>query len=495
MPLSSKDHSGGVPGNASGGREVIGGKVYGTIFMGPESERETTLGKLYNAAQREQWNRQTENEYMERVRARATDRVRELLLQARRRGEALEAEARERAERIAHEAEGIRAEAVRDRERAAEELRQAESTRQQAETRLSTAHETGLAEGRAQAREELVQAREELGNATGAVLISIQEQCGAIFEAWRKDLAALVREVAEKGTGLVIRAERAEVLAALLDQSMRALLDKRSFSVRVNPEDADLVADILSDARHVNSRVSVWETVRDPSLEPGSLVVESESALVDNSRAARFSAVDEVLSHLEIPESKADHNAAETVTRTLLHSLRGAGVDVTEEGAEPSEGSVRDSSSEDVASVEKRPEPEEDALPAASSEAAVSAADNGKSGETPAETSAVSGSATEEVREETLPVPELSVRDEPESEAASSAVPGSMAETDKGGSSPVAPESAPDHGELAGTEASELVDAFLGDPGADGHPLPDIVADELLADMGFGPEKERHSNG
>lgn len=109
------------------------------------------------------------------------------------------------------------------------------------------------------------------------VLISIQEQCGAIFEAWRKDLAALVREVAEKGTGLVIRAERAEVLAALLDQSMRALLDKRSFSVRVNPEDADLVADILSDARHVNSRVSVWETVRDPSLEPGSLVVESES--------------------------------------------------------------------------------------------------------------------------------------------------------------------------------------------------------------------------
>ena len=70
-----------------------------------------------------------------------------------------------------------------------------------------------------------------------------------------------------------------------------------------------------------------------------------------------------------------------------------------------------------------------------------------------------------------------------------------MAETDKGGSPPVAPESAPDHGELAGTEARELVDAFLGDPGADGHPLPDIVADELLADMGFGPEKERHSNG
>lgn len=55
---------------------------------------------------------------------------------------------------------------------------------------------------------------------------------------------------------------------------MRALLDKRSFAVRVNPEDAELVGDILSDARHVNPRVSTWEVDRDPSLEPGSLVVE-----------------------------------------------------------------------------------------------------------------------------------------------------------------------------------------------------------------------------
>ena len=81
MPSSNSNRT--LPG----GREIIGGKVYGTIFMGPESERETTLDKLYTASQREQWNRQTENEYMERVRARATERVRDLLLQARRRCE------------------------------------------------------------------------------------------------------------------------------------------------------------------------------------------------------------------------------------------------------------------------------------------------------------------------------------------------------------------------------------------------------------------------
>ena len=43
------------------------------------------------------------------------------------------------------------------------------------------------------------------------------------------------------------------------------------------------------------------------------------------------------------------------------------------------------------------------------------------------------------------------------------------------------------------TEASELVDAFLGDQSGSDHHLPDIVADELLADMGFAPETKQHS--
>lgn len=49
----------------------------------------------------------------------------------------------------------------------------------------------------------------------------------------------------------------------------------------------------------------------------------------------------------------------------------------------------------------------------------------------------------------------------------------------------------PDHAALAGSEASELVDAFLGgSDGEAGHPLPDMVADELLADMGFASEQK-----
>lgn len=484
MPSSSNGHSGIAPSEGvsresghAGGREVIGGKVYGTIFMGPQSDRETTLERLYKATQREQWSKQTENDYMERVRARATDRVRELLLQARRRGETLENEARERAEQIISEAETIRAEAAREHKEAAEKLRQAES-------RLQTAHETGLAEGRSQARAELAQAREELANATGAVLIGIQEQCAAIFGAWRHDLAALVREVAEKGAGFVIRADRAEVLSSLLDQSMRALLDKRSFSVRVNPEDGDLVHDILSDARHVNSRVSSWEVLRDPSLEPGSLVVESESALVDNSRAARFSAVDEVLAHLEIPQSRADYAATEAVTQTLLHSLRAVGVDVTEEGADQSEGSSQAVAPEEALAKGPAPEQEEEEMLPPLSEAAGS----------PAEAADPSDLIADEMPEPGESAQEEPVRDVAGTEDFSAPQPESGNDSNtQPDPSLIPPETAPDHGALANTEASELVDAFLGDQNGSDHQLPDIVADELLADMGFAPEAKQHS--
>ena len=491
MPSSSNGRSGTVPSEGvsresghAGGREIVGGKVYGTIFMGPQSDRETTLERLYTATQRDQWSKQTENDYMERVRARATERVRELLLQARRRGEALENEARGRAEQIIGEAEAVRAEIAREREKVAEEMRQAEAAREQAENRQRTAHETGLAEGRAQAREELVQAREELANATGSVLIGIQEQCAPIFEAWRHDLTALVREVAEKGTGLVIRAERAEVLSSLLDQSMRALLDKRSFSVRVNPEDADLVHDILSDARHVNSRVSAWEVLRDPSLEPGSLVVESESALVDNSRAARFSAVDEVLAHLEIPRSKADLVATETVTQTLLHSLRAVGVDVTEEGEEQGADTSQEDASQNAPSEGLAPEQEEqEILPPLS-----------KDGISLAEVADPLDVMTDEMPEHVGSAQEPPVGDAAEDENFFAPQPESGNDSDtQRDPSLTAPETAPDHGALADTEASELVDAFLGDQSGSDHPLPDIVADELLADMGFAPETKQHS--
>ncbi len=306
---------------------------FGTIFMGPTPDRETTLERLYDAAQREVWNQQTEEEYLERVKARATERVRALLLQARRRGDDILREAESKAGSLRAEAAAIKAEAEQTRDALTGEAR---ALLDEAAALRDAARSEGYEEGRARAEAELAETRRALGETTAVVLLGIHEQCAHIFEAWRADLVALLREAVEKGTGLAVDRDRAAVLEQLLDRSMRALLDRRRLIVRVNPVDAALVTDMLADAKRGGPRADNWELTVDPELEPGSLVVESESGLVNNSRGVRRSVVDEVLEHLTLPAGQADQDAVTAVARTLVEEMRGHGVELEEEGDEAS---------------------------------------------------------------------------------------------------------------------------------------------------------------
>lgn len=307
----------------------------GTIFMGPTPDRETTLDKLYSVAQRDIWNKRTEDEYMERVKVRATEQVRALLLQARKRGDEILTQAESRAGALRAEAEQIRAEAATVHQEVLQELEKTRAVTDSAEVLRENARQEGLLAGHEEAMAQLMLDRQALGETTAVVLISIQEQCARIFDAWRDDLSTLLREAVTKGTGWVIDNARAEVLDTLLDQSVRALLDKRHFTVRVNPADAALVTDMLADAHKAGSRTLSWELGTDTTLEPGSLVVESDAALVDNSRKARQSVVDEVLKHLSLPTGQVDQAAFDSVANTLVSEMRQHGIDLQDSAEIP----------------------------------------------------------------------------------------------------------------------------------------------------------------
>lgn len=312
---------------------------YGTIFMGPTPDRETTLDKLYAVAKRDVWNKRTEDEYMERIKARATEQVRALLLQARKRGDEIMTQAESKAGSIRAEGEQFRAESDALRQAAQQELEKARVVTDDAEALRENARQEGFQAGHEEALAQLALDRQSLGETTAVVLISIQEQCARIFDAWRDDLSDLLREAVSKSTAWVVDEARAEVLNAVLDQSVRALLDKRHFTVRVNPADAALVTDLLVDAHKAGSRTLSWELGTDPALEPGSLIVESDAALVDNSRKARHSVVDEVLKNLSLPAGQVDQDAFEHVTNTLVSEMRQHGIDLQDpnEGQEQAE--------------------------------------------------------------------------------------------------------------------------------------------------------------
>lgn len=497
---------------------------FGTIFMGPTPDRETTLDRLYDVTQRELWNQQTEQEYLERVKAKATERVRALLLQARQRGDAILREAERQAGALRSEAEDIRAEAERA-------LQQAEAVRHEAETLRGAAHGEGFEAGRAEALAELSQARRELGEATGAVLLGIHEQCGHIFEAWRGDMAALLREAVEKATGWVVDEDRAAVLEQLLDRGIRALLDRRHFTVRVNPVDAALVTDMLADAHRAAPRVDNWELATDPELEPGSLIVESDSGLADNSRGARRSVVDEVLEHLSLPVGQADQDAFAGVTHTLVEELRKNGVQVEDDGeaaAPPgAEEEARAQTAPEAAAPARQPAPGEIApgetapepsapraaspVPPISPASSFPASPPDVAEPEPVAEEAVSaapqaGAAPGDSPADDLPappapgpaMPESSVLSDLSDQEARDMV-RTFLEPDETAAA-VAPDSAggvsakgegfSSRDETSAPEAPDQDEEFQAEGG-----LPPDVADELLADMGFAPGAGPSSSG
>lgn len=242
---------------------------WGTIFMGPSPFAETTLTGMEGANPRPLWDESTEEEYMARVRAKAEARAREVL------------------------------------DKAAEVLAQA---RAEAEVLRAAAHEQGrndgYAEGMAQAQHELDEFRAAMGESVSAVLSAIQGQCSSIFAAWRGDLVDLMRTAVERSVGLVVDAERAAVLETLFVKSVQALEQRRTLTIRVNPEDEPAVADIIAATKDRFPGLEAWSVRGDAGIGPGGMVVESRDGMVDNTIETRRRIIEEVLAGLTLPEDR-----------------------------------------------------------------------------------------------------------------------------------------------------------------------------------------------
>lgn len=283
---------------------------WGTIFMGPTPDRESTIDKVTEDRQRELWNRRTEAEYMERVRAKATLRVQAMLDQARTQAEAIRGTARQWAEKLKAECEGLNEQARKTRQ-------DAEALLAQAERERAAAREEGYRVGAEQALADLDLHRTALEDATASVLKTIEEQGAVLFEAWRRELAALTRDCVESLTGWVLTEERNAVLESLLAAAAQELTERRRLEIRVNPADCEAVTLVIESAKARFPDVKHWEVRADETIGQGGLIVESASGMVDNRLEIRRQAVDDILRHLTLPAGPADAEALETVAHLM----------------------------------------------------------------------------------------------------------------------------------------------------------------------------------
>lgn len=508
-------------------------KQYNTIFMGPLTHRETRLDAYLNAKKDVKWSEEAENEYMENVKARAAEKVRALLLQAKRRSDEIIRQAEQEAREITAKAE--------QKGKIIEQ--EAQNTLAKAEQRYHDTYHEAVQKAHDEIQQILAQNQQALGESTAIVLLSIHEQVAKFYEAWKEDLKQLTLDAIEVGTGWIASTEKEAILKQLLDESVQKLLDRKNFIVRVNPADAELITQVLE-----NSREKGWSMESSKELEPGSLELESDNVYVKNSRSERQKFVREILDNLTLPHTDDEERLTEQVKETLSREMRSN--PVLSHAASQNNGEQPEPL--DIIPIEKIMPETEDSLPDAVPQAheAKSPAPEKEQAHADQNISAdmfdgllqeplIPSDSAEQNIQETLPdggMPYGQMPDPLQAEiqhaaeqiqehsAQNASAPDDIFETlqaaqtqnqtmpDFGGapktaepamaeqaiSEPVieelptfsAPEKNPQerqkmHAEQAHAEAHDLVEEFLGTPKAGDTALPSDIADDLLAEMGF----------
>lgn len=265
---------------------------------------------------RDRLKEQQQDEYLERVRAKAAERAREILGAAYAERQKVLEEARAEAEsgrkKLLQEGEAFKAAAKAEHEQKAAELAGAKAAREEAEQIRAAARSEGFQAGMEQAGAELREFRAELGQSLAHVLRALDKQRDEICASWREELVELTQTAVAAGTGWLLEKEHERILRSLMLDALNLLEDRATVSLRVNPEDEATVSDMFMAARERAPELKQWIVNGDPAIERGGLLAESASGSVDSRRERFQELVDNILTHLALParESEAEGKAA-----------------------------------------------------------------------------------------------------------------------------------------------------------------------------------------
>lgn len=280
-------------------------KKWGTIFMGEREASVEQLDAMQEPVRRDRLQERRQEDYLERVRAKAAERARAILGAAyAERQKVLEeanAEAENRRKILAQEGEALKAAAKADYEQKAAELARAAALREEAEKIRAAAHDQGFQAGMEQATAELREFRAELGQALAHVLRALDRQRDEICASWREELVELTQTAVAAGTGWLLEKEHKRILRSLMLDALNLLEDRATVSVRVNPKDEATISDMFMAARERAPELKQWIVNGDPGIERGGLIAESAGGSVDSRRERFRDLVDGILAHLALP--------------------------------------------------------------------------------------------------------------------------------------------------------------------------------------------------
>ena len=316
-------------------------KKWGTIFMGNREASVQQLQAMQEPLHREKQQKDQAADYMERVRSRAADRAREILGAAYAERQKVLEEARTDAARYRKDAELdaslLKTEGQKARSEAAVELEKAQAEREEAERIRLAAKDEGYQEGMRLASAELAEFRAELGQSLSALLRAIERERHKILDNWREDIVSLVQCASQAGAGYILEKEHKSVLRNLVFKSLDLLENRSTVSIRVNPQDEEIINDIFRAARERFPELRQWVVTGDVSLERGGLIAESGTGSVDLRRENFREMVNGVLSHLGLPEGEIEEQADQEIRDMVEREVASIAAQTPEMDREESE--------------------------------------------------------------------------------------------------------------------------------------------------------------
>ena len=168
----------------------------------------------------------------------------------------------------------------------------------EAEEIKARAREEGYREGMAQSAGDYEAHVAELAKAVSETLSGVQTERKTLWQGYREDFTSLLKLAVEKTIGAELDARRVEIVKGLLDESLDLIDTRTNLTIRVEPEAAMLMEDLLRRAKESGVRLERWRVKPDPSLAAGGVILESADGMVDNSLATRWAEVESIFGRL-----------------------------------------------------------------------------------------------------------------------------------------------------------------------------------------------------
>lgn len=198
------------------------------------------------------WDKETEEKYLERVRERASESAKEIILQAR------------------AEAEQIKREA----------------------------YEEGVAAGQKEIEEQRARIKQDFQNKFNSFLQELQKEKEKHWDTHKSEIVQLIKLAVEKIVKKEMQESRLEIISSLLEESLQLLDNRRGVTVYVNNEDLELLQEAIEQSRGKFVNLEHWYIEESRNISPGGLLLENSESKVENSVNQRWDAVLDILNRI-----------------------------------------------------------------------------------------------------------------------------------------------------------------------------------------------------